>query len=148
MAKQVENVQAVPLSGNTANKAPKQRSVFRTFSDSKEPDHNDFLETATWRKLKTTLDLEDLETGANGGSYAVVGPRGSGKSWLIRQAIKVAQERGWIGKWYPSPSDYHAEPFLASLTYSLADEVLEHLLETRRRLTYRVAAGLWPAIPG
>jgi hypothetical protein len=64
-----------------------------------------------------------------GGSYGIAGPRGAGKSWLMKRAVAYAQHKKGLGLWYPSPSEYNSMAFLASLSESLANEIEE----SRRR---------------
>jgi hypothetical protein len=91
------------------------RTVFRAF------EVGEFLDWPAWRRLLKIL-------GANGGSYGLSGPRGAGKSWLMLRAIAWAEDleaprRTGIGLWYPSPSEYKALDFLASLSDSLGTEI-------------------------
>jgi len=91
------------------------RTVFRAF------EVGEFLDWPAWRRLVKIL-------GANGGSYGLSGPRGAGKSWLMLRAIAWAEDleaprRAGIGLWYPSPSEYRALDFLASLSDSLGTEI-------------------------
>jgi hypothetical protein len=91
------------------------RTVFRAF------EVGEFLDWPSWRRLVKIL-------GANGGSYGLSGPRGAGKSWLMLRAIAWAEDleaprRAGIGLWYPSPSEYKALDFLASLSDSLGTEI-------------------------
>jgi hypothetical protein len=93
-----------------------EQSVFRAF------EHGEFLEWPAWIRLRKILT-------ANGGSYGVSGPRGSGKSWLMLRAIEDVRElreasaKTGIGLWYPSPSEYDPLAFLASLSDSLSNEI-------------------------
>jgi hypothetical protein len=92
-----------------------EQSVFRAFEE------GEFLEWPPWVRLRKILS-------ANGGSYGISGPRGSGKSWLMLRAIEDArkpdpQRRRGLGLWYPSPSEYDPLAFLASLSDSLASEI-------------------------
>ena len=95
---------------------PEATTVFRAF------DRGEFLEWPAWDRLRSILR-------ANGGSYGLAGPRGAGKSWLMLRAIEWTQqpddpaERPGIGLWYPSPSEYDALAFIASLTDSLAGRI-------------------------
>lgn len=93
-----------------------ERTVFRAF------ERSEFLEWPSWVRVRTILQ-------ANGGSYGLSGPRGAGKSWLMLRAIDEARApeypegRRGIGLWYPSPSEYNALSFLASLSDALANEI-------------------------
>jgi hypothetical protein len=93
-----------------------EQSVFRAF------EHGEFLEWPSWIRLRKILT-------ANGGSYGISGPRGSGKSWLMLRAIEDVREqleasaKTGLGLWYPSPSEYDPLAFLASLSDSLASEI-------------------------
>jgi hypothetical protein len=80
---------------------------FRSFS----PDH--FSDTPSWQRVREIL-------GGNGGCFGLYGPRGSGKSWLMLQAIAEASRRGGLGLWFPCPSQYEPAEFLATLSDSLA----------------------------
>jgi len=109
---------------------------FRAYS------HDDFRKTASWDHLRNILN-------GNGGCYGLYGPRGSGKSWLMLNAIYHAQENGGLGLWFPSPSEYDASAFLSSLSDNLANEIerrfarnntLYNLLIWLRRLLIAIAA--------
>jgi hypothetical protein len=73
----------------------------------------------------------------NGGAYGLYGPRGSGKTWLMRQAIEWASSSGGIGLWFPCPSGYDASAFLAALSDTLAAEVERRYLSLGRRALAR-----------
>lgn len=87
-----------------------QGSPFRSFSTA------DFITNGSW------LRLERILTG-NGGCYGLYGPRGSGKSWLMLNAIDRAERGGGLGLWFPCPSEYEPEAFLAMLSDNLANLV-------------------------
>jgi KAP family P-loop domain len=94
-----------------------EESVFRAF------EQGEFLEWPAWVRLRKILT-------ANGGSYGISGPRGSGKSWLMLRAIEDVREqpddaatKTGLGLWYPSPSEYDPLAFLASLSDSLANAI-------------------------
>jgi hypothetical protein len=128
-----------PLSETPSTLTPRGvQTVFRAF------DRREFLEWPSWTRLSGIL-------ASNGGSFGLSGPRGAGKSWLMLRAIddvrgkqgssgdRVAVDRMatsthlvGIGLWYPSPSEYDPLAFLASLSYSLANEI-----ERRFRRLYR-----------
>ncbi|MFD3678116.1 hypothetical protein [Streptomyces sp. NPDC058613] len=80
------------------------------------PFHRDlYVEQEAWHRLAAILNK------GGGGSYGIAGPRGAGKSWMMRRAEAWAKEGGGLGLWFPSPSEYDAAAFLASLTESLAN---------------------------
>lgn len=92
------------------------RTVFRAFA------LDAFLEWPAWPRMREILE-------SSGGSYGLSGPRGAGKSWLMRRAIDYARNpedetrpRG-LGLWYPSPSEYDPHAFLAALSEGLANEI-------------------------
>jgi hypothetical protein len=64
------------------------------------------------------------------GSYGVAGPRGVGKTWLLRRSVSYARSEGGIGLWYPSPSDYDSISFLGSLSETFAEAVLDRRLRS------------------
>jgi hypothetical protein len=80
-------------------------------------DAGEFLETGSWQRLRTII-----ATG-NGGVYGLYGPRGSGKSWLMRRAITEATAIGGTGLWFPCPSGYEPAAFLSMLADTLATQV-------------------------
>jgi hypothetical protein len=77
----------------------------------------EFLDTGSWQRLRTII------TTGNGGVYGLYGPRGSGKSWLMRRAITAATAVGGIGLWFPCPSGYEPTAFLSMLADDLASRV-------------------------
>ena len=90
------------------NGRPHERGVFRAFA------RDEFLASPTSERVTAIL-------ASNGGSYRVSGPRGAGKSWLMLRALDEVRAptdnaRPGIGLWYPSPSEYDAYAFLASIT--------------------------------
>lgn len=85
-------------------------TVFRAF------DEQAFLSGEPWQRLNAIL-------ATTGGPYGLVGPRGAGKSWLMLKAVNWAIERGGIGLWFPSPSEYDSQAFLSSLSDSFASEI-------------------------
>ena len=87
-----------------------QGSPFRSFSAA------DFITNGSWVRLERIL-------AGNGGCYGLYGPRGSGKSWLMLNAIEVAERGGGLGLWFPCPSEYKAEAFLSMLADNLANLV-------------------------
>jgi len=86
-------------------------TLFRSY------DAEEFLETPSWRHLRTII-----ATG-NGGVYGLYGPRGSGKSWLMHRAITEASRAGGTGLWFPCPSGYEPTAFLSMLASTLASQV-------------------------
>ena len=93
-----------------ASSSSQKNSVFRSFNP------NDFEPYENWKRLELILR-------SNGGAFGIAGPRGSGKTWLISRGVDWARENGGIGLWFPTPSDYGAEPFLTSLADNFASEV-------------------------
>jgi KAP family P-loop domain len=89
---------------------PAAQAVFRNF------DPHDFCETPVWDRLKEILTN-------NGGCYAIYGPRGSGKSWLMLKAIDEANRADGLGLWFPCPSRYKSSDFLSTLSDNLAHAV-------------------------
>ncbi|MDH5180375.1 MAG: hypothetical protein OEZ39_00770 [Gammaproteobacteria bacterium] len=87
-----------------------KQSVFRAFNVA------DFVSYQSWYRLESILN-------SNGGAYGIGGPRGSGKTWLISRCVEMAREKGGVGLWFPTPSDYGAEPFLTTLADNFAHEV-------------------------
>src|ERR1044072_11442 len=76
----------------------------------------DFKPWPAWRRLEKAL-------GSHGGRVGLCGPRGPGKSWLMRHGVDEVRARDGIAVWYPSPSEYDSHAFLASLSTSLAKEI-------------------------
>ena len=70
----------------------KPSSTYRAYS-------LDFFEDWNWSKVHPFL------TG-NGGCFGVAGPRGIGKTWLLRRASEWADDQGGIGIYFPAPSAY------------------------------------------
>ncbi|MGH3279228.1 MAG: P-loop NTPase fold protein [Trebonia sp.] len=83
---------------------------FRAFAE------EEFYPTASWARLDKIL-------AGNGGAYGLHGPRGSGKSWLMRRAICRADENGGMGLWFPCPRDDDSAAFLSALSDNLASAV-------------------------
>jgi KAP-like P-loop domain-containing protein len=104
--------------------------VFRAF------EIDEFREWPAWHRLLRILR-------SNGGSYGLSGARGSGKSWLMLRAIawvRSAEDTGplgGIGLWYPTPSEYNALAFLASLTDGFGTEIDRWFRRNRRVLLIR-----------
>ena len=88
-----------------------KNSVFRSFKET------EFLPYQSWKQLEKILKS------SNGGAYGISGPRGSGKTWLISKSVEWARQFEGVGLWFPTPSDYGAEPFLSSLADNFASEV-------------------------
>ena len=85
-------------------------AVFRTYS------REEFIKWSPWQALDRILNT-------NGGAYGFSGPRGSGKTWLMRHAVSRAQSEGGVGLWFPSPSSYQAEAFVSALADAFADAI-------------------------
>jgi hypothetical protein len=75
-----------------------------------------------------------------GGNYGLCGPRGAGKSWLMQAAKDEAEKAGGVGLWFPSPSEYDALSFLASISDVFAQRYIDYYIglspyatQTRRR---------------
>jgi hypothetical protein len=90
--------------------SPPDPTPFMSFSE------KDFYETASWARLAHILTR-------NGGAYGLYGPRGSGKTWLMRKAIGHEIGKGGMGLWFPCPSEYDTMAFLSSLSDNLASAV-------------------------
>jgi KAP family P-loop domain len=80
-----------------------------------------FYPTPGWVLLARILARND-------GVYALCGPRGSGKTWLMRQAIGQATVSGGIGLWFPCSSNCDPMDFLSALCDTLADAVEQHFV--------------------
>ena len=107
--------------------------AFRAF------DEEYFVESPAWRRLRTVL-------GTNGGAYALAGPRGAGKSWLMLRALSHARRMGGIALWYPCPSNYSVFEFLSTLSDNFANEIErryrpDRLYPTLASSPWRVAVG-------
>jgi KAP family P-loop domain len=101
-----------------ARRVPQRANVtfYRSYSDDM------FCPTPSWQSLA------DILTG-NGGAYGLYGPRGSGKSWLMRRAIRQVERAGGMGLWFPCPSEYsEAAEFLSALSDNLASVVEGRLI--------------------
>jgi hypothetical protein len=85
-----------------------------------------FAEWKPWFRLRRLL--------ASGhGAYGLAGPRGAGKTWLMRRAQEYAVEEEGIGLWFPSPSEYDSAAFLAALSERFAEAI-----EERRQTRYPI----------
>ena len=73
-----------------------------------------FMPHATWRAL-----LRILSSRA-GGTYALSGPRGAGKSWVMDRAGTWAGAHDGLLVSFPSPSEYEPVAFLASISEVVA----------------------------
>jgi hypothetical protein len=93
---------------------------FRSYSP------HEFIGTSTWAHLTGIL-------ATNGGAYGLYGPRGSGKTWLMRHATEWANGADGMGLWFPCPSGYDASAFLGTLSDTLATEVERRYLSLGRR---------------
>ncbi len=89
---------------------PSDDSPFRAFDESV------FVESAAWRHLTAIL-------ATNGGAYALSGPRGAGKSWMMQKALAEVEADGGLTLWYPSPSNYSAFEFLSTLSDNFANQI-------------------------
>jgi hypothetical protein len=98
------------VDGAPAPRRSTNRSVFRAFEE------KSFVESDAWKKLARILK-------SNGGAYALSGPRGAGKSWLMLKAITHLERKGGLALWYPSPSDYSAFDFLSTLSDNFANQI-------------------------
>jgi hypothetical protein len=101
------------------------QALLRSFS------FDDFLPDASWSRLEVLLN--------KGGSYGLAGPRGAGKTWLMRYAIATAEKRKGLGLFFPCPSEYNANAFLSALSENLASEV-QRCLRKRTILDSAVTA--------
>jgi KAP-like P-loop domain-containing protein len=90
---------------------------------------NLFVENEGWIGLSQILETRGA------GSYGLSGPRGSGKSWLMKRAIGLAHEEGGLGVAFPSPSEYEPLAFLAALSDHVAADFEEFYDETTGRST-------------
>lgn len=106
------------------------KTPFRSFAE------NDFYPTASWARLAEILMR-------NGGAYGLHGPRGAGKTWIMRKAIAQTNNDGGMGLWFPCPSDYDTMAFLSALSDNLASEVERRFTENALR---RTAQRLRPAL--
>ncbi len=131
---------------------PQLRSGDRT-SVVREFHTGNFEEWPSWDRLLRLLTVEPSDESEEdrsddgapdprgGGSYGLAGPRGAGKSWLMKRAVAHAREKGGLGLWYPSPSEYNSMAFLASLSETLSNEIEEN---RRRKKSRRYSTlGLW-----
>lgn len=67
-----------------------------------------FLDHRPWRRVQDILK-------GNGGSYALDGPPGVGKTWLMHNSIVYVKKAGGLGIWFPNPSEYDPDEFLKSI---------------------------------
>jgi hypothetical protein len=82
-----------------------------------------FVPTPHWHKIERILGDR------RGGNYGLVGPRGAGKSWIMHQAVARADGDHGLGVWFPSPSEYDAKAFLASLSEVTAQKYIDSYLD-------------------
>ncbi|HEX3963816.1 MAG TPA: P-loop NTPase fold protein [Trebonia sp.] len=88
-------------------------TIHRSYSDAV------FVHTPGWTELGRVLE-------GTGGAYGLYGPRGSGKSWAMMRAVRLADREGGMGLWFPCPSEYtEAAEFLSALADNLASTVEE-----------------------
>lgn len=112
---------------SSQDESPGPGTVFRGFSPTA------FHETASWFRLERILE-------SDGGCYGLYGPRGSGKSWLMLNAIDYADKKHGMGLWFPSPSEYDAYAFLSSLSDNLANNVERTFIINNNLTNYLTAA--------
>ncbi|MFI8457008.1 hypothetical protein [Kitasatospora sp. NPDC085464] len=77
-------------------------------------DPRSFVEHAAWRRLSDVLER------GGGGNYAIAGPRGTGKTWMMFRASAWANDRGGLGVTFQGQGDHPPMDFVASLTETLA----------------------------
>jgi hypothetical protein len=75
-----------------------------------------FYPTPGWTMLARILTR-------NEGVYGLCGPRGSGKTWLMRQAIGQGTASGGMGLWFPCSGESDPMEFLSALCDTVADAV-------------------------
>jgi RecA/RadA recombinase len=87
-----------------------ESTPFRSFAEEA------FHQTPSWARLDRILR-------GNGAAIGLYGPRGSGKSWLMLNAVSRAARGKGMGLWFPCPGDYDTAAFLSSLSDNLASAV-------------------------
>lgn len=80
-----------------------------------------FYKTPSWAMLARILTRND-------GVYGLHGPRGCGKTVLMRRAIDEAIAQGGMGLWFPCASEPDAMNFLSALCDTLADAVVQRFV--------------------
>lgn len=85
-------------------------AIFRTYSS------EEFIAWSPWKELEDVLKT-------NGGAYGFSGARGSGKTWLMKHAVHFANEKGGIGLWLPSPSNYEAQAFMSAIVDTFGNAI-------------------------
>lgn len=94
-------------------------------------DESLFVSHDAWR------ELERVVVSNRGGNYALTGPRGSGKSWVISRAVDLANASKGLGVQFSSPSDYDPLSFLTSLARHLANTYIDQYLDRHQIITER-----------
>src|SRR5689334_6054081 len=108
-----------------SERSAKPGEVFASYT------HEFFTGTEAWENVKVILEKK------RGGNYGVAGPRGSGKSWVMLEAKNLAERRDGLGIWFPSPSEYDAKAFLASLSEVTAQGYINFYLSEKGAATER-----------
>lgn len=83
-----------------------------------------FHESRAWRRVQSFL-------AGSGGTVAVVGPRGCGKTWLLHHAQTAADRSGAYRLFYSSPSEHDSASLLISLTDALATSIIDQVDKDR-----------------
>jgi streptogramin lyase len=133
------------VGATSAKKSARTKPAKRTTNDPPTRPTSSILSAYTPRafiKTKGAAGVAAILRG-NGGSYALAGPRGSGKSWAMLQAREYAIGNGGLGLWFPSPSEYEPLSFVLSLTDAYCTELSRRLRSRlkatiRRRITYLI----------
>ena len=107
------------LGAQMSKRSAKPGEVFASY------DHKYFTDTEAWKATQCILDKK------RGGNYGVAGPRGAGKSWLMLEAVNHAEASNGLGVWFPSPSEYDAKAFLASLSEVTAQRFIKFYLDVK-----------------
>jgi hypothetical protein len=87
-----------------------------------------------------------------GGNYGLTAPRGTGKSWLLNQAVEWATKANGLGLLFPSPSKDKPDAFLAALSEVFAQSYMDYYIDKhsrsvtvegrQRRMLYTTILGL------